>query len=47
MDSSEGCFFQSCPFFCYQVFVLAAFVVLKLAMNDHLVTFLDVRAGNS
>ncbi|KAH8895568.1 hypothetical protein GQ53DRAFT_715281 [Thozetella sp. PMI_491] len=45
MDGSEGGFLQFCPFFCYQVFVSAAFVVLKLTKNDSLASLLDAAAG--
>ncbi len=45
MDSSERGFLRFCPFFCYQVLVLAAFVVLKLTMNDYLMSLIDVAAG--
>jgi transcriptional regulatory protein LEU3 len=38
-------FFHFCPFFCYQVFVCAAFVVLKIVTNGFFRTLVDSDAG--
>ncbi|TFA97868.1 Regulatory protein LEU3 [Trichoderma ghanense] len=45
MDSQESGFFHYCPFFCYQVFVSAAFIILKVMMNGYFEKLLDVDAG--
>ncbi|KAK1255605.1 hypothetical protein MKX07_007864 [Trichoderma sp. CBMAI-0711] len=45
MDNQESGFFHYCPFFCYQVFVSAAFVILKVMMNGYFEKLLDVEAG--
>lgn len=44
MDSESG-FFHYCPFFCYQVFVCASLIVLKIIMNAYLQSLLDVNSG--
>ncbi|KAJ3466410.1 hypothetical protein MRS44_003974 [Fusarium solani] len=38
-------FCHYCPFFCYQVFTCAAFVVLKILMNGYFRSIIDVSAG--
>ncbi|KAJ3544455.1 hypothetical protein NM208_g3047 [Fusarium decemcellulare] len=38
-------FCDYCPFFCYQVFVCAAFSILKVLMNGYFRSILDVSAG--
>ncbi|EXA32082.1 hypothetical protein FOVG_16658 [Fusarium oxysporum f. sp. pisi HDV247] len=38
-------FCDYCPFFCYQVFTCAAFVVLKILMNGYFRSIIDVSAG--
>lgn len=38
-------FFEFCPFFCYQVFVSAAFVVLKILVNGFFGSLLDRVSG--
>ena len=45
MDNQESGFFHYCPFFCYQVFVSAAFIILKVMMNGYFEKLLDVEAG--
>ncbi|KAL7928938.1 hypothetical protein V8C35DRAFT_207216 [Trichoderma chlorosporum] len=45
MDNQESGFFHYCPFFCYQVFVSAAFIILKVMMNGYFEKLLDVAAG--
>ncbi|EHK20948.1 uncharacterized protein TRIVIDRAFT_133240, partial [Trichoderma virens Gv29-8] len=45
MDNQESGFFLYCPFFCYQVFVSAAFIILKVMMNGYFEKLLDVEAG--
>ncbi|KAL7816086.1 hypothetical protein V8C44DRAFT_348310 [Trichoderma aethiopicum] len=45
MDNQESGFFHYCPFFCYQVFVSAAFIILKVMMNGYFEQLLDVEAG--
>ncbi|KAL7941925.1 hypothetical protein V8C42DRAFT_163840 [Trichoderma barbatum] len=45
MDNQESGFFHYCPFFCYQVFVSAAFIILKVTMNGYFEKLLDVEAG--
>ncbi|RFU77397.1 fungal specific transcription factor domain-containing [Trichoderma arundinaceum] len=45
MDNQESGFFHYCPFFCYQVFVSAAFIILKIMMNGYFEQLLDVEAG--
>ncbi|XPS72432.1 hypothetical protein M3J09_004597 [Ascochyta lentis] len=44
-DARDGGFFHHCPFSCYQVFVCAAFVVLKILMNGFFRGMLDVDSG--
>ena len=44
LDAADTSFLRFCPFFCYQVFVLAAFVVLKLSTNEFARTLLDGEA---
>ncbi|KAJ4860032.1 fungal specific transcription factor domain-containing protein [Trichoderma breve] len=45
MDNQESGFFHYCPFFCYQVFVSAAFIILKVMMNGYFEKLLDIEAG--
>lgn len=45
MDNQEIGLFHYCPFFCYQVFVSAAFIILKVMMNGYFEKLLDVEAG--
>lgn len=45
MDRDEGRLFHYCPFFYYQVFVCASLVVLKIMMNSHFQSLLDVDTG--
>lgn len=45
MDGEESGFFHYCPFFCCQVFVSAAFIILKVMMNGYFEKLLDVEAG--
>ncbi|KAH8131183.1 hypothetical protein LI328DRAFT_161307 [Trichoderma asperelloides] len=45
MDNEESGFFHYCPFFCYQVFVSAAFIILKVMMNGYFEKLLDVASG--
>lgn len=45
MDNKESEFFHYCPFFCYQVFVSAAFIILKVMMNGYFEKLLDVKSG--
>lgn len=45
LDVTGAGFFGYCPFFCYQVFVCAAFVMLKILMNGYFRTLLDVDSG--
>lgn len=45
MDNQESGFFHYCPFFCYQVFVSAAFIILKVMMNGYFEKLLDTEAG--
>ncbi|PON21662.1 hypothetical protein TGAM01_v209400 [Trichoderma gamsii] len=45
MDNEESGFFHYCPFFCYQVFVSAAFIILKVMMNGYFEKLLDVKSG--
>lgn len=45
LDRFETRFFDYCPFFCYQVFVSAAFVVLKILVNGFFSSLLDKAAG--
>ncbi|KAM0260094.1 hypothetical protein ACHAQJ_003019 [Trichoderma viride] len=45
MDNEESGFFRYCPFFCYQVFVSAAFIILKVMMNGYFEKLLDVESG--
>lgn len=45
MDNEESGFFHYCPFFCYQVFVSAAFIILKVMMNGYFEKLLDVESG--
>lgn len=45
MDRQENGFFHYCPFFCYQMFVCASFIVLKIMMNSYFESLLDVDAG--
>ncbi|USP74362.1 methylisocitrate lyase [Curvularia clavata] len=44
-DINDGGFLHHCPFSCCQVFVCAAFVVLKILMNSFFRTMLDVDSG--
>ncbi|KAH6961924.1 hypothetical protein BKA56DRAFT_598095 [Ilyonectria sp. MPI-CAGE-AT-0026] len=44
-DAQEIAFFECCPFYCYQVFVCAAFTVLKILMNGFFQSILDVGSG--
>lgn len=41
---TEG-FFDHCPFFCYQTYVNAAFVLLKILTNGFFSSIVDARAG--
>lgn len=45
LNNPESAFFDHCPFFCYQVFVCAAFVVLKILNNGYFRLLIDVDAG--
>lgn len=45
LDTREGNFFEYCPFFCYQVFTCAAFVVRKILSNGFFQSLLDEDAG--
>jgi hypothetical protein len=45
LDAQEGNFFKYCPFFCYQVFICAAFVVRKILSNGFFQPLLDEDAG--
>lgn len=45
MDGEGSGLFEHCPFFCYQVFVCAAFVVLKILLNGFFRTLLVEEAG--
>lgn len=42
LDKADSRFLSYCPFFCCQVFVCAAFVVLKIATNSFFRTILDI-----
>lgn len=44
-SESEHTFFAYCPFFCYQVFVCAAFVILKILDNGFFRPLIDADAG--
>lgn len=44
-DAQEIGFFECCPFYCYQVFVCAAFTILKILMNGFFQSILDVESG--
>ena len=41
----SGSSFDHCPFFCHQVFVCAAFIVLKILSNGYFSLLFDVAAG--
>lgn len=45
LDEGEGGFFQHSPFFCYQAFTCAAFVVLRIWSNTFFQPLLDNDAG--
>lgn len=45
MDSQDGGFLHYSPFFCYQAFSSAAFIVLKLSMNVYFQSLIDVKEG--
>ena len=45
LDRREGNFFEYCPFFCYQTFVCAAFVVRRILSNGFFQPLLDEDAG--
>ncbi|KAJ6030173.1 hypothetical protein N7460_010439 [Penicillium canescens] len=42
---SESSFFHYCPFFCYQVFVCASLIILKIITNSYFQSLLDVDTG--
>lgn len=44
-DAHGTGFFEYCPFFCYQVFACAAFVVLRILVNGFFRAILDVESG--
>lgn len=44
-DARESGFLHYCPFSCYQAFVCAAFVILKILMNGFFRTILDIGSG--
>ncbi|KAL2112916.1 hypothetical protein VUR80DRAFT_6038 [Thermomyces stellatus] len=44
-DSQETGFLDYCPFFCYQMFVCVAFVILKILMNGFFRSILDNDLG--
>ncbi|EWY79625.1 hypothetical protein FOYG_17258 [Fusarium oxysporum NRRL 32931] len=44
-DTQRTGFCDYCPFFCYQVFTCAAFVILKILMNGYFRSIIDVSAG--
>jgi transcriptional regulatory protein LEU3 len=45
MDEQEQGFFHYCPFFSYQVFVSASFILLKILVNGYFESLLDIEAG--
>ncbi|KAJ0138759.1 hypothetical protein HZ326_18278 [Fusarium oxysporum f. sp. albedinis] len=44
-DTQRTGFCDYCPFFCYQVFTCAAFVILKILMSGYFRSIIDVSAG--
>lgn len=44
-EARDTSFFEYCPFFCYQVFVCAAFAILRILMNGFFRLILDVESG--
>ncbi|KAL4880548.1 hypothetical protein BJY04DRAFT_228209 [Aspergillus karnatakaensis] len=46
IDEHNG-LFHYWPFFCYQIFVAASFMILKIIMNGSFDSFIDVQAGKS
>jgi len=45
LDDQDPGFFHFCPFFCYQVFISASFILLKTLMNGYFASLLDVTEG--
>lgn len=45
LDGQPAGFFEHCPFFCYQVFVCASVMILKVLSNGFFRALLDVEAG--
>ena len=44
-ENQDGDFFLHCPFFCYQNFLCASFIVLKIMMNGYFGSLIDAKAG--
>ncbi|KAK1848616.1 zn 2cys6 transcriptional activator [Colletotrichum chrysophilum] len=45
LDEREVQFFDYCPFFCYQIFVCASMIVLRIASNGHFRSLVDTTEG--
>jgi transcriptional regulatory protein LEU3 len=45
LDSQGSSFLQHCPFFCYEAFLCAALIVLKILKNDHIFKYVDGDSG--
>ncbi|KAF5518549.1 Regulatory protein LEU3 [Colletotrichum aenigma] len=45
LDERQVQFFDYCPFFCYQIFVCASMIVLRIASNGHFRSLVDATEG--
>ncbi|OCT51502.1 C6 transcription factor [Cladophialophora carrionii] len=45
LDNQKSDFLYHCPFFCYEAFLCASFIVLKVLKNDYFSAIVDARLG--
>lgn len=47
LDTESTDFLRHCPFYCYEAFLCAAFVILKILRNNYFAAIVDTRSGQT
>lgn len=47
LDTQSSDFLSHCPFYCYEAFLCAAFIILKILRNNYFAAIVDTRSGQT